>query len=109
MRAKPPTPRKGAHGRSPPRSSAPGRIDRIAVALAARGPDGAVCRLADDAGITLEVAVRAVIPVVNQVADDRGEAVAAIAVDGIASITALDAAHATVARAACWTATSRMR
>jgi hypothetical protein len=73
---------------------APGRIDRIAVALAPRGLDGAVCSLPTDSGVGLEVAVRSVIPVIGKVTDDSGEAVAAIAVDGIASLSALDAAYA---------------
>jgi hypothetical protein len=124
--------------------NAPSSIDAIAWALAARGPDGAVCRLTGPNGVCLDLAVRAAMPAITKVvaapadppahadpdsadsaasddsptsadaadsvapadsgAGDRGEAapgedaadeeaehpVAAIIVDGVASVTALD-------------------
>jgi hypothetical protein len=95
--------------------NAPSSIDAIAWALAARGADGAVCRLTGPNGICLDVGIRAAMPAVTKVFaadddmatdDDRspdadesdvdGEdaperrPVAAFVVDGIASVTALD-------------------
>jgi hypothetical protein len=110
--------------------NAPSTIDAIAWALAARGPDGAVCRLTGPGGVCLDLAVRAAMPAITKVVaavespaapaasddpdaspdpaadpadgggDDAGEAagepdeaerpVAAIIVDGVASVTALD-------------------
>jgi len=73
--------------------NAPGSIDAIAVALASRGADGALCQLDGRGGTQLEVAVRAVMPAIPRVADDHEHTVAAFAVDGVASITALDAGY----------------
>jgi hypothetical protein len=74
--------------------NAPGRIDLVAVALAPRGADGALARLETRSGCPLEIAVRAEIPAVARVADQTGTVVAAIAVDGIASVTAIDLGYA---------------
>jgi hypothetical protein len=77
---------------------APGSIDALAVALAARGADGALLRLECPGGVRLEVAMRAVMPAIPRVVGDpdgeRPRDIAAFAVDGIASITALDAGYA---------------
>jgi len=84
--------------------NAPKTIDAIAWALAARGPDGAVCRLTGPGGVCLDLAVRAVMPAITKVVaapegprpegepDDAAteQPVAAIIVDGVASVTALD-------------------
>ncbi len=77
----------------------PGAVEALAVALAPRGPDGTVCRLAGPHGVRLEIAVRAVIPSIARVIgaaspDPEETTVAAIAVDGVASISALDAGYA---------------
>jgi hypothetical protein len=84
--------------------NAPTSIDAIAWALHARGADGAVCRLTGAGGAILDVAVRAAMPTItrvvpaeepNQPASDRApRPVAAVIVDGIASVTALDLAYA---------------
>jgi hypothetical protein len=93
--------------------NAPTSIDAIAWALAARGTDGAVCRLPGPNGVSVDVAVRSVMPAITRVVspdediavDDAGagdapdreratpQPVAALVVDGIASVTALDGAY----------------
>jgi hypothetical protein len=83
--------------------NAPSSIDAIAWALAARGADGAVCRLTAPGIVCLDVAIRAAMPAITKVltAEDDGSTVdddnaaeqrpiAALVVDGIASVTALD-------------------
>ncbi len=78
----------------------PDAVESLAVALAARGSDGAVCRVDGAAGTRLDVVVRAVIPSIARVVgtatgSDITPVVAAIAVDGVVSMTELDAAYAT--------------
>jgi hypothetical protein len=97
--------------------NAPSSIDAIAWALAARGADGAVCRLTTPGlarshahgarrggqSICLDLAIRAAMPAITKVlaAEDEEstveedatveqQLVAALVVDGIASVTALD-------------------
>ena len=80
----------------------PDAVEIMAAALAARGPEGASCHVEGDQGAGLDVLVRAVLPsIVRVVANptaDGGEAdqrvVAAIVVDGVASMSALDAGYA---------------
>jgi hypothetical protein len=84
--------------------NAPDSIDAIAWALAARGADGALCRLVGAGGADLQVAVRAAMPsiprvVPAQAAGDDGDdgdpsPIAALVIDGIASMTALDHGYA---------------
>ena len=81
--------------------NAPDSIDAIAWALAARGADGALCRLAGAGGADLQVAMRAAMPSIPRVvpakaADDDGDPspIAALVIDGIASMTALDHGYA---------------
>jgi len=88
--------------------NAPKSIDAIAWALAARGSDGALCRLNGPDGAVLDLAIRAAMPAITRVvsgdetpgegADGDGvtakHPVAALVVDGIASVTALDGAYA---------------
>jgi len=81
--------------------NAPDSIDAIAWALAARGADGALCRLAGAGGADLQVAIRAAMPSIPRVvpakaADDDGDPspIAALVIDGIASMTALDHGYA---------------
>ena len=45
----------------------PTSIDAIAWALAARGADGAVCRLAGPGGVTLDLAIRSAMPAITKV------------------------------------------
>jgi hypothetical protein len=71
----------------------------IATALSARGPDGAICPLTGPSGVALTVAVRAVIPAISRVVDggsgaEGGRPVAAFAVDGVATASAVDAGYA---------------
>ena len=47
--------------------NAPSSIDAIAWALAARGPDGAVCRLTGPKCVCLDLAVRAAMPAITKV------------------------------------------
>jgi hypothetical protein len=70
----------------------PGSIDALTTALASRGPDRAVCRLTGSRGMPIELAVRAVMPAIPRVVGGQSgtETVAAFAVDGVASVTALD-------------------
>lgn len=74
--------------------NAPSSIDAIAWALAARGADGAVCRLTGLNGqhVCLDVAIRAAMPAITKVLAAEGDesTVAALVVDGVASVTALD-------------------
>ncbi len=92
--------------------NAPSSIDAIAWALAARGAEGAVCRLNGSGGTCLDLAVRSVMPAITRVvaadepdgSDDAGESgdgrkggapaqqrsIAALVIDGVASVTALD-------------------
>jgi hypothetical protein len=80
----------------------PDAVDALAHALAARGPDAAACRVDGANGARLEVLVRAVIPsIVRVVAPPTDEdgvngppVVAAIGVDGVASMSELDAGYA---------------
>ena len=76
--------------------NAPGSIDALADALLQRGADSARCQLNSAKGALLEVAMRAGLPAVTRVVHDRDTArvIAAFAVDGIASATALDAGYA---------------
>jgi len=84
--------------------NAPASIDAIAWALGARGSDGAVCRLTGAGGTCLDLAIRAAMPTVTRVVSagadveedqiDEQPLVAALVVDGIASVTALDLAYA---------------
>src|SRR5262249_37836405 len=74
----------------------PDAIEPLAAALGARGADGALCRLARQRGAQLAVCVRAVMPAVARVVGE-GESpavIAALAVDGVASVTALDGGYA---------------
>jgi hypothetical protein len=88
---------------------APTSIDAIAWGLHARGADGSVCRLVGPGGACLDLAVRAAMPAITRVvaadsapdgvedgnrADPREQQpIAALIVDGIASVTALDRAY----------------
>jgi hypothetical protein len=84
--------------------NAPASIDAIAWALGARGADGAVCRLTGPGGACLDLAIRAAMPTITRVVSagadvaedqiDEQPLVAALIVDGIASVTALDLAYA---------------
>jgi hypothetical protein len=79
----------------------PDSIDAIAWALAARGADGALCRLAGAGGADLQIAVRAAMPSIPRVVPAPVEGdesdptpIAAFAIDGIASMSALDHGYA---------------
>jgi hypothetical protein len=90
----------------------PGAIEPLVAALTSRGPEGASCHIAGVPGVQLDIVVRAVIPsIVRVVAPEPGPSrngaeqtnsrrvapppvVAAIAVDGVASMSALDAGYA---------------
>src|SRR6516162_8845281 len=76
----------------------PGRADALAAALAARGADAAKLHLDGFGGAGLDLAVRAALPAIPRVVSDAGtekaRIVAGLAVDGIASVTALDAGYA---------------
>lgn len=76
--------------------NAPGSIDALCDALLPRGADSARCQLESGTGVLLDVAMRAGLPAVTRVVDDRdtSRVIAAFAVDGIASVTALDADYA---------------
>ncbi len=80
--------------------NAPRCIDAIAWALAARGADGAVCRLTGAGGGDLEVAIRAAMPAIPRVipagavGDGDPAPIGAFVIDGIASVTALDRGYA---------------
>ena len=82
--------------------NAPDAIDAIAWALAARGADGAMCRLTGQNGADLAVAVRAGMPAIPRVVaatddatpDQDAVPIAAFVIDGIASVTALDRGYA---------------
>jgi hypothetical protein len=81
--------------------NAPDSIDAIAWALAARGADGALSRLAGAGGADLQIAVRAAMPSIPRVVPARPEGdegdpipIAAFVIDGIASMTALDQGYA---------------
>jgi hypothetical protein len=73
----------------------PGTIEMLATALAPRGDDGALCRLAGRAGARLDLAMRAVIPSIARVVGGRSGStpVGAFAIDGIASVTRLDTGY----------------
>ena len=73
----------------------PGKIDAMARALGARGPDGARCRLDGAGGARIEMAVRGEMPAIPRVVGGRSgrDTVAAFAIDGVASVTALDAGY----------------
>src|SRR5882672_7255874 len=74
----------------------PDSIEVLTSALGTRGADGVHCRLAGS-GPALAVGVRAVMPAIARVLggdDDEPSIVAAFAVDGVASVTALDAGYA---------------
>lgn len=69
-------------------------IGTVSAALAARGPGAVTCRLEGVGGIPLELAVRAVMPAIPRVVGDRpGEPIGAFAVDGVASVSQLDARY----------------
>jgi hypothetical protein len=74
----------------------PGSIDALADALLPRGADSSRCQLESAQGVLLDLAMRAGLPAVTRVVDDRNTShvIAAFAVDGIASVTALDAGYA---------------
>ncbi len=76
--------------------NAPGSIDALTGALVPRGADTARCQLESPAGAVLDVAMRAGLPAVTRVVNERdvSRLIAAFAVDGIASVTALDADYA---------------
>src|SRR5258705_10067225 len=76
--------------------NAPGSIDALAGALLPRGADIARCQLESKKGVLLDLVMRAGLPAVTRVVDDRdtSHVIAAFAVDGIASVTALDADYA---------------
>lgn len=81
--------------------NAPTSIDAIAWALAARGIDGAVCRLTGPGDVGIDLAIRSVMPSITRVVPSDDDApnsprppVAALVIDGIASVTALDGAYA---------------
>ena len=73
--------------------NAPGSIDALADALLPRGADSSRCQLKSAKGVRLEVAMRAGLSAVTRVVDDEdtSRVIAAFAVDGIASVSALDA------------------
>jgi hypothetical protein len=73
--------------------NAPGSIDALADALLPRGADSSRCQLESAKGVRLEVAMRAGLSAVTRVVDDEdtSRVLAAFAVDGIASVSALDA------------------
>jgi len=79
--------------------NAPGRIDVLRDGLAPRGADAATLQLDGFDGATIDLAVRAVLPAIPRVVSDAGtdhaRVVAGLAVDGIASVTALDAGYDT--------------
>src|SRR5689334_12256221 len=79
--------------------NAPGRIDALRDGLAPRGADAATLQLDGFDGATIDLAVRAALPAIPRVVSDAGtdhaRVVAGLAVDGIASVTALDAGYAT--------------
>src|SRR5690349_7068007 len=79
--------------------NAPGRIDALRDALAPRGADAATLRLDGFDGAELDLAVRAALPAIPRVVSDAGtdhaRIVAGLAVDGIASVIALDGGYAT--------------
>jgi hypothetical protein len=74
--------------------NAPGCIDALRVALAPRGTDDALTRLIGPDGVILELAVRSAMPAIARVVGESESAeplvVAALAVDGVASPSALD-------------------
>lgn len=74
----------------------PEAIEALASALGTRGADGALCRLTGVDGARLDVCVRAVMPAVARVVGegDEPKIIAAFAVDGVASVTALDGGYA---------------
>jgi hypothetical protein len=78
--------------------NAPGRIDALRDALLPRGPEAAALHLEAFGGAELDLAVRAALPAIPRVVSDAGTGhariVAALAVDGIASVTALDGGYA---------------
>lgn len=83
--------------------NAPGCLDAVADALAPRGADGARCRLVSAADDELEIAVRAAMPAIARVisvdpdapgAGPEPPAIAALAMDGVASMSALDQGYA---------------
>jgi hypothetical protein len=69
-------------------------IEALGEALGSRGADGALCRVAGAEGARLEICVRAVMPSVARVVGAGDTVVAALAVDGVASVTELDAHYA---------------
>jgi hypothetical protein len=75
----------------------PGIIDALAMALAPRGADSVVSRLKSTGRVPIDVAVRAVIPTIPRVVggadSDEEPVVAAFAIDGVASVSALDAGY----------------
>jgi hypothetical protein len=73
--------------------NAPGSIDALAEALSPRGADCARCQLESVKGGVLDVIMRAGLPSVTRVVSERdvSRLIAAFAVDGVASATALDA------------------
>jgi hypothetical protein len=79
--------------------NAPGRIDALRDGLAPRGADAATLHLDGFDGAGIDLAVRAALPAIPRVVSDAGtdhaRVVAGLAVDGIASVTALDAGYAT--------------
>jgi hypothetical protein len=81
--------------------NAPDSIDALAWALAPRGADGALCRLAGAGGADLVLAIRAAMPAIPRVVPPLTDAdgaepvpIAAFVIDGIASVTALDQGYA---------------
>src|SRR5215468_9903941 len=78
--------------------NAPGRIGALRDGLAPRGADAATLHLDGFDGSALDLAVRAGLPAIPRVVSDAGtdhaRIVAALAVDGVASVTALDAGYA---------------
>jgi len=74
--------------------NAPDSTAPLCAALTARGPEGSITRLDGPGGASLMIGVRAVIPSVARVqGSDAGPIVAAFAVDGVASVSALDAGY----------------
>jgi hypothetical protein len=69
-------------------------IEALGEALGSRGADAALCRVAGAEGARLEICVRAVMPSVARVVGATDTVVAALAVDGVASVTELDAHYA---------------
>lgn len=72
--------------------NAPSSIDAIAWALAARGPDGAVCRLTGPNGVCLDLAVRSAMPAITKVVTAPDEAAASADGAGEGSAAAGDSA-----------------